>query len=150
MRYSDLSQVNRSVATFSQGLLGNWDGIIGSFAFCFWCCWHILHLAIFSWISEPILGQYNTSRARRLDFTMPMWPWWILSNISVRIEVGIRVLPPLRMTPFSSVSLSLKFPKHAGTVPETGLCFWPSMFDNFTEVFQWLVFSYFLTYFFKF
>ena len=63
MRYFDLSQVNRSVATFSQGLLGNWEGIIGSFGFCFWCCWHILHLAIFSWISELIPGHYNTSRA---------------------------------------------------------------------------------------
>ena len=107
MRYFDLSEVNRSVATFSQGLLGNWEGIIGSFAFCFWCCWHILHLAIFSWISELIPGHYNTSRAHGLDFSMPMWPWWILSNISFRIEVGIRILSPLRMIPFSSDIQSL-------------------------------------------
>ena len=38
---------------------------------------------------------------------MPMWPWWILSNISFRIEVGIRILSPLRMIPFSSDIQSL-------------------------------------------
>ena len=36
-----------------------------------------------------------------------MWPWWILSNISFRIEVEIRILSPLRMIPFSSDSSSL-------------------------------------------
>ena len=60
IRYSDLSQVNRFVAAFSHSLLGNWEGIIGSFEFCFKCCKHMLHLAILSRISEFIPGQYNT------------------------------------------------------------------------------------------
>ena len=68
---------------------------------------YTVHLVIFSWISEPILSQYNTSHACCLGFSMTMWPWWILSNISFRIEVGITNLPPLRMTLFSSVSSSL-------------------------------------------
>ena len=36
-----------------------------------------------------------------------MWPWWILPNISFRIEIGIRILSPLRMIPFSSDSSCL-------------------------------------------
>ena len=75
IRYSDLSQVNRFVAAFSHSLLGNWEGIISSFEFCFKCCKHMLHLAILSRISEFIPGQYNTSHALRLDFSMSTWPW---------------------------------------------------------------------------
>ena len=44
MSYSDLSHVKRSVATNSHGLLVTREGIIGSFAFCFQCSKHIVHL----------------------------------------------------------------------------------------------------------
>ena len=51
--------------------------------------------------------EYSRSRACRLDFSIPMWPWWILSGISFRIKDGTRILSPLRMIPFSSDSSSL-------------------------------------------
>ena len=108
-------------------------GIIGSFVFCRWCSKQIVHLAILPLIWEFTPGQYNTSIACRLDFSIPMWPWRFLSSFSFLMEGGTRILSLLRLMSSSSESSFLASVSRLGYLLSLRLCFWSFRFYCFFE-----------------
>ena len=105
--YVDLSHLNKSVATFCHGRLGNSVEIKGS-AFCDLNLPHLgQSFTSFSCCSDNP-SHHTACLALSLHFLIPWWPTWILSRISLCRDAGMTNWFPRSSKPFwtdSSVAI---------------------------------------------
>ena len=102
--YSLLFSVNKSAASFSHGLFCTaWGSRLSACCFGLYVRHEWQSCTLFD-MSVFILGQYKTSLARRLHFSMPKCPSCIFLSIKLLIVAGTTILLPFRIRPSASDS----------------------------------------------